>query len=89
MHEMVRKLELLIERVPRNSRRSFGNLQTLYCIHIKAALTLERAGKLNVITQRRVQRVLLQAGGTAGEVAAEQLREPLPLHVCRRDYQQH
>lgn len=89
MHEMVRKLELLIERAPPNSRRSFGNLQTLYCIHIKAALTLERAGKLNVITLRTVQRVLLHAGGTPGEVAAEQLREPLRLHVCRRDYQEH
>lgn len=89
MHEMERKPEFLIERVPRNSSRSFGNLQTLYCSHIKVALTPERAGKLNVITQRRVQRVLLQAGGTAAEVAAEQLREPLRLHVCRRDYQQH
>lgn len=89
MHEMVRELEFLMEQAPEKSRRSFRNQQILFCVSIQATLTPERAGKLNVITQRRVQQVLLQAAGTPGEVAAEQLRESLHLHVLRRDYQQH
>lgn len=42
---MVRKVELLIERVSPDSRRSSGNLQTLFRLHLEAALTLERDAK--------------------------------------------